>query len=796
MTSPQHSAPVRHQQLEMESTWALIATLVAAIFIFIPSTSIPFIATKTFLLALGAFITLALYILARLTRGNIIFPPAVLLGALWLPTIAYALSAVFSGVPFASALWGSSLDSDTLGFMLTVAFLGTLAALVLRRKEHYRSFLRAGGWVFCGVTVLAAIVVIAGQFAPRIISPAFSIIGSLDDLSFFLGLGIIGVLLTFRFVELSRYVRYAFIASVGIALVLIAVVNSSLVWALLALFSLGLFIEGKMQRWSKTGNPDNIDTDVNEIAGVREASFETDKGSHSVVLPILVLVVSLFSLVSGTLGGALATALHINTLSINPSWQSTLSIAHDAYSTAPVFGTGPDSFGVEWLKYRDAALNSTIFWNVEFSSGVGFIPTSFITTGLVGAFAWIAFLTLFVVLGLRMLILRTPRDGFIRYVSVLSFIATLYLFALAIFGLPNTLLLALAFVFSGIFASTMRFSGKSGQWGVVFSKSPRLGFIVVFVLAILLLASVVVAYALVEHYVAIVELTRADAAFSVGDLNGADQAVQSSIYFVPSTEAYQVEANIALARLNQITASSTMPTAAAQSAFQTALSTGIGAALTATRLNPSDYQSWLALGSLYAQAVPLKVPGAYTSAKSAYERAETLNPTNPQIPYTLAQLDIAHGDTKAAENELTAAITLKQDYTTAIFLLSQLEVQDGNVKGALAAALAAAYFAPNNSNILFQVGILRAAEGDFTGAEQALLSAIAVNPHFANARYFLAAIYAKQGNIPNALTQMQAIAALSSGNATAVASQLTALKAGKDPFAANFLSMSSAPVKQ
>jgi len=238
-----------------------------------------------------------------------------------------------------------------------------------------------------------------------------------------------------------------------------------------------------------------------------------------------------------------------------------------------------------------------------------------------------------------------------------------------------------------------------------------------------------------------------------------------------------------------------MEKAAAQREYQAALSAGINAALTATNLNSSNYQSWVMLGNLYAQAVPLGVSGAYDSAKTAYKKAEELNPSNPQIPYILAQLNIANKDTKAAEEDLKAAIALKQDYTAAIFLLSQLEVQSGNVKDALSSALAAAYFTPNDPNILFQVGILSAAAGDYPGAAAALSAAVAANSQFANARYFLAAVYAKQGDLKQALAQMQAIADMSSENAEAVATQLAALGEGRNPFPANLLSIPSAPVE-
>ena len=786
---PQSAVTPNRRSLDTISIWALFVTIVAAMFVFIPSMAVSFATTKTFLLAAGALITLALYILARLSRGNVIFPSSVLIVALWLPVAAYALSSAFSGVSFVNALWGTALEPDTLGFMLIAAVLGTLATLVLRRPEHYRSFLRTGAYAFGIIAALQVGIIIIGQFAPKTISPAFSVIGSFNDLASFLGLGLVTILITLRFLELSQRTSRLLIASGVAALFLLAVANASLVWILLALVSLGLFVESVMRRGSRTA-----DTELDATIMMDEAPVGSDEGNHSLVLPLAVLAVSLFFLIGGTLGGALANALHVNILNIRPSWQSTFSVAQKAYSSAPVFGSGPGTFGVEWLKYRDATLNSTIFWNVDFSSGIGFIPTSAVTTGIIGALAWLAFLALLSFFGLRTLILRAPQDPFVRYVSIVSFVGAIYLFATAIFDLPNAVILVLAFVFAGLFVSTTRFATEGKQWGIMFSRSPRIGFVIVFALTILLLSSVVAAYSLVGRYIAAAQFSAANAALSAGNLDQADQAAQSSISFAPSSLAYQIQAGVASARLGVIIASSTMDKATAQKEYQTALSTGINAALTATNLNPNDYQSWLALGNLYAQAVPLGVTGAYDSAKTAYDKAQVLNPTNPQIPYILAQLDIANKNTKAAQEDLKAAITLKQDYTAAIFLLSQLEVQDGNVKDALASALAAAYFTPNDPNILFQVGILYAAQSDYANSAAALSAAVAANPQFANARYFLAAVYAKQGDMTNAVAQMQAISDMSADNAKAVASQLESLKAGKSPFPANLLTISPAPV--
>ncbi len=787
---PPQTARAPRRSLEMVSAWALQATIVAALIIVIPSASIPFAATKTFILAGGALITLALYILARLSRGNVILPPIALVGALWLPAFAYLLSTVFSGVNGSSALWGSALEPDTLGFMLVAAFLGTLAALVFRRSEQYRSFFSAAGWAFGFIVLVQALILIIGQFAPNTVSPALSIIGSNSDLAALLGLGVIMTLLTLRFQEVSARTHKLLLLAGVVSLILLAVLNSSLVWILVALVSLGLFVEAVMKRGNQAGS----ELDLEDTAVVSEADAGMDSGSRSLVMPLVVLAVSLFFLIGGTLGGALANALHVNVISVRPSWSSTFNVASHVYSSSPIFGTGPGTFGTEWLKYRDASLNSTVFWSVDFASGIGFLPTSVTTTGILGLLAWLGFIGLFLFLGIRMLIMRAPKDSFQGYVAMLSFVGMVYVLVDAVFGLPGSAFLVLGFVFAGIFASTMRYSQGKTQWGIIFARAPKIGFVIVFGLTLLLLASVVAAYSLTTRYVANVDLTRANTALSAGNLTGAASSANASLSFAQSSAAYQVLAAVAGTQMGQVAASTTMKAADAQKEFQAALSGGINAALTATQVDPNNYQNWLALGNLYAQAVPLKVKGAYDSANAAYSKAQALNPTNPQIPYVIAQLDIANADNKSAETALKSAIALKQDYTNAILLLSELYVQDGNVKDALSSALAAAYFTPNDPNILFQVGILSAASGDYTGATQALEAAVTANPQFANARYFLAAVYAKQGDTKDALAQVQAISDMSADNEKAVASQLSALEAGKDPFPANLLSASSTPV--
>lgn len=783
------ATPRARPSLETWNVWVLLATVGVALVMVVPGLAVPGVITKTFLLAAGTLLTLILFIVARLSRGNIVLPPLALVGALWLPALAYVCSAAFSGISFAQALWGISLEIDTLGLVLAVTVLGTLTALIVRRREQYQAVVRASGVLFGVVTLVQLAILVVGQMSPSTVAPGYSIVGSFYDLAIVLGLGVIGALVTLRFIELTTKNKRLLIGVTVGALVLLAAANLSFIWVALGLVSLGLFIEAALMR-----RPSVDDGELGGVALIEEADVSDRAAPHSMLIALPVLVVAVFFLFGNTLGAALAESLSINMFSVNPSWQATTDVARKVYEQSPVFGSGPGSFGVEWLKYRDAAVNTTVYWNTDFVSGVGVIPTSLATTGLLGALAWILLIGLFVGLGLRMLVRKTPEDSYIRYVAVLSFVSTLYLVAAALFLLPNAIVFGLTFVSAGLFASTMRLAAGAEQRGIIFAKSPRIGFVVVFTLTLVLFAAVMVAYTLVGRYLSLVELTKANSAFRGNDIAQATSLVQRSIAFAPSAVAYQAQANIALVELRQIAASTTLPAAAAQQAFQATLSSGINAALTATRLAPTDYKNWLALGNLYAQAVPLNVSGAYDSAKTAYDRAKELHPTSPEIAYIRAQLHIAGRNTVAAEEELQAAITLKQDYLNAIFLMSQLKVQAGKVQEALDAALAAAYFAPEDPNILFQVGVLRAARQDYVGAAAALEEAVRVNSQFANARYFLAAVYAKQREYAKAVTQLEAVRAFTEGNAEIVDPLIVQLTAGKNPFPANLLTISQSDV--
>jgi tetratricopeptide (TPR) repeat protein len=778
----QENTPALHPKrfsFDTAAMWSLAITGGLSAIALIPSASIPFLYTKVSLIAIGVLVTLACFILARLTRGNVILPPLTLIGLMWLVPLAYGLSTLFSGVNLQQAVFGAQLEQDTFGFVVLMAVLATLAALIFRRAGQYRTFFTMAG-ITLGIVLVAQVAFIAlAKINPDLISATANLVGSFLDLGMLVGLGISLGLLALRFMDVSGIRKIALMAGMAVGLFVLALVNSVLVWVLVGLVALGLFIEAIMRRAVA-----NDDTDLEGVETVETGlDYQSAADGRTLAAPLVVLVASLFFIIGGaSLGNALVSAFGTNVIDVRPSWQSTFSIGSHTYASSPLFGSGPATFGEQWLKFRDRTLNDTIFWNVDFTSGIGYIPTSFVTTGVLGALSWIAFIGAFLFFGLRALLFRRMQDPFARFVSLATFTGVLYVLILSIFSVPGPIVLAAGFLLFGLFVSSLRYGDGRREWGIVFARNPRIGFVIVFGLTLLLLASVLTAYIVVERYLASVAFAEANNELAAGNLEAAEEAIGRSILFAPSDRAYKLAAASGIGYMQRIANDAELPAADAQTQFQNALSGSIEAALMATRLGPNNYQNWAALGTVYQTVVPLKIEGAYDNAKTAFQRAIELNPTNPALPYVVAQLEIAQGNGVAAEEQLSAAINLKNDYTQAIFLLSQLQVQLGKAREALQAAEAAAYFAPNDPTVLFQLGILRSGTGDQPGAVAALSRAVELNPQYANARFFLAVALALTGKYPEAAVQLESVAALSPENAEAVAADLAALRANRNPY--------------
>ena len=80
---------------------------------------------------------------------------------------------------------------------------------------------------------------------------------------------------------------------------------------------------------------------------------------------------------------------------INPSYSASFDILAKNLKEKPVFGSGLETYPYVYAKFKDASLNQTNYWGVNFSDSVSEIITWATTTGFFGTLALLVFILTF-----------------------------------------------------------------------------------------------------------------------------------------------------------------------------------------------------------------------------------------------------------------------------------------------------------------------------------------------------------------------------------------------------------------
>ncbi len=723
---------------------------------FVPSSSVPFNTAKTALVVLGALLLLVVYLVARIKEGAFSFPRAWAYGSVVILLLTYALAAFFSG-NMGLSIFGQGLDQGSLVSIVALVILFLLAPLVLNSDEKvFYSYIV----LFVSFFVVALFQVIhlifPGFSLAAFTSPTANMIGAWDDLSIFFGLATMLSMLTLERISLSKLARTFVYICLIVSLAFLVLINFSQVWIVIAIFALGSLI------YSFSFNRKNPDRRFPVRASI-------------------VLVISLvFVFFGSSLGNVIANTTGTSEIAVRPSWSATAAISQETLSSHALFGVGPDRFVSAWLSDKPSGVNSTIFWNVDFNYGIGFIPSMLVTVGLIGILGALAFILLFLIKGVRAVFSPTKNSvGAYLLVSTLS--AAVYLWVFVFTSVPSETLLALAFIFSGLFISAAVTQGIIASKTFAFLDNPVKNFVSILLTVLVIVGSIALGYSVTTKVIAEIDFQHGTNILSAsGNLDQGEAYVTKAFAMNADPRFTRTIADIYLARISNLLQSTTTPQSQAAAQFQGDLSTAIQAAQRSVSLDPTDYQNYLELAKVYGAVVSLKVSGAYDASKSAYTTALSLNPQDPEIYYDLAQLDIANGDNATAETDATKAITEKNDYADAIYLLSQIYIQENNLPQATNAVKALAVLSPTDAGTFFELGLLEYNQSDYTDAASALNQAITLSPGYANAEYFLGLSDYYLKDSTDAIAQFTALAA-ANPTSTSVASILANLKAGRAP---------------
>ena len=720
---------------------------------------------KKFLLSGGVLLSFALWLVTRLEDGIFVFPGG---GIFWtglFVVVSFFVSSILSSSTSLS-FFGLGYENDTFLSIVVLFIAMFLASAFFESKKKSRFYFMS--FIFSAIAIGA--IQLIQVFSPiKLLSGGVlsNLIGKWNDLGIFFGLS---ALLAVVGLELSsfdnRMFSWLFRVLLVVSLIIITLVNYDIIWAVVGVFSLVIFLYSMIKRGAWSG--DEGSDFVRKLGVIFKPSF--------IVLVIAVALYSSTNAVGGVLGN-----YGIYQLEVRPSWQSTVDVASATLQKNSVFGSGPNTFSVEWASRKPDAVNSTVFWNTDFNVGFGRIPSYAVTLGIFGIITFGLFLLMLVYYGLKSL-LASFDDPSHYFLVLVSCVATLYLWSFQTFYVTDTVMLALAFVFTGIFLASMVRAGLVRNYRFTFFGNKRLGFITVLALVLLIITSVSGGYLTYRKFVALYDFQQGLYSFNMsGDLDKAETLFKSAVSLDEQDLYYRTIADLYTIRLrNVLSTGANAPKENLLVQLQVSLSAAVASAKKATELNPNNYLNWITLGNVGVEVVPLKdvVGGSYDMALASYNKALSLNPKNPSIYLALARLEVARGDLQKAEGYINQAVNMKGNYTAALFLMSQIEASRGNLVSAITKAEQAAVFSPQDVGVLFQIGLLKYMRKDYSGAVTALKSATDIQTNYSNAKYFLGLSYSKLGQVANAIKEFKDISALNP-DSVEVQNILKNLKAGR-----------------
>ncbi len=721
--------------------------------IFIPGLVTPLGYTKIMVASVGLFFAIIFCAFSVLRQGavRVRFELPVLF--LWVAFLVAIVSGLFSG-DFFDSFWGTELSAHSGVFVGILALTMTAWMFIATHKQTViRLYLLLGlSAVLLAVFHLFRIFFGAGflsfgVFGGNLVATPFS---EWNSLAIFFGLVIILSQIALEQLTLNAMGRALFAVAMIASLVMLTIINFEAVFVVLGLVSLVVIIYALTKGRFRPAST---------VIATRSAA-----SSVSIVVSLITLVVSIIFVVGGSpMGAAVSRMTGISYIEVRPSMKATTGIAEEVYKGHALLGVGPNRFVDAWRLHRDPSINSTIFWNTNFQAGFGYIPTIFVTQGVLGGIAWLAFFMSFLYIGFRTLMRTLHADMMWYFIALSSFVASVYLWGMSLIYVPGSVLLLLAALCSGVFLAARQAIMPDAGTAFSFMQNQRAVFVTIAATVLVVVISVGTLYYMGRYYVAttlfvqgVTEINRG------GNLDsGMQQIVRAFDLSRDDVFARQV-ATYQQVRLQQKVAGALQSQQLSKEQWaelQQYIVSGVQAAKTATDIDSTEPDNWGILGRVYASAVPLNIDQAYELSKDALEKARALDPQNPERLVTLAELELLKHNNAAARDYVNRAIALKSNYTDAMYLLTQIEVADGNVVAAVEATRATTVLDPQNPVRFFQLGVLEYSLKHLPEAQQAFEQAIALSNDYSNARYFLAFVYDAEGRKGDAKKQLEEVLA-------------------------------------
>ncbi len=702
-------------------------------------------------LTVGLFILILLGLSSlRYTKVSTVMPYALV--AFWGFVVVAFLSGFLSG-DIQDALRGSYFEPQTAGFFAVMALLMTIPLVLQRSKTMTLKALIALA-ASSGIAMLYTLVRLGlgdGSLPLKSFgSVTTSPVGSYNDMAILAGLTVIVSLITLLQLPLKKAYQIGLAVLSGFGLLVMAAVNFFDLWIVVGFFGLLLliFIFSRDTLFSRTEEEGSVAPAVSPVV---------------IGVTMMVCVVSILFVIAGDYLGARITSLTgVNYLEVRPSVTATIDVARGVYHDDILLGIGPNKFIDAWRLHKDRSINETIFWNTNFNAGFGFIPSLFITLGVLGGLAILLFQGMYVYLGYRTLMRGEETDSYWYYFGVVTFIGALFLWGMSYVYVSGPVILLLAALLTGLSftAHQALMPGATKSFALVSSR--RRGFLLMTIVIVVITASVGALFTVGKQYVAQAQFTKART--SAKTPQEFDQMTQAA-YNQYKDDIFA--GSIAQARLLELRGMLSIknPTKEDQDKFVALAQGAVAAGEEAVRLDPSSPDGHATLANILIVLSGVGFQDAENRANGKLEDARWRDPLNPSYDMMAAYMSVQLNDTKQAREQIKKALALKNNYSEAMFLQAQLDVKDGNLQSAIDTTRQIITLEPNNPTRFYQLGVLLSANKDLNGAISAYESAVQRDQNYANARYMLALSYIDAKRLDDALKQLKLVQESNKDNA-------------------------------
>jgi cytochrome c-type biogenesis protein CcmH/NrfG len=734
--------PKRIEFFNKLSFITLLSTLFLSLFFFIPYLPVTLDASKGFLLSVGTTLSVFFWLIARLGEGKFTVPKDRLIIVAAVIPLVFLIASFFSSSLYIS-LFGNGFEMGTFGSMLILFVIFFLSSMYFQTEKRLWYFF---GALFLGALILSVFELLNmfigfDRFFPGLLQGISSgnLVGSWNNFALLFGLIILLSVFTIEFLKtkgIFLFVQY-FLLITG--LFFLVIINIPLVWLLVGIFSIVIFVYSVSI----------------QHAGIRIVHGGGEKKRFPFAALVVVFICLTFLIGSNSLGGLISKYINLSNPEVRPSIVTTSQIAWKAIKHNPLFGTGPNTFAIDWALWQPKEIASTIFWNSDFNNGFSTLSTFVVTTGILGLLAWIAFFVIFVIRGIQSLRVAL-KDPLSNYFILTTFMVSLYSWITFIIYTPNILMLMLAFSSSGILIGILVYRQVIGVKEISFLNDPRNSFFAILSLMVLMIGTLSVTYLYVEKFTSVIYFSKGlTTDSSIDSLVRSEKMLTNAISLDKNDVYYRTLSQVYIAQIGVLVNDQKVSPDTLKSSLQQLINLAQNSASMAVSQNPKQYLNYVNLGNIYASLVPLSVDSSYQSASTSYIKAQELAPNNPSIVLARAQLEFTNKNNTEARKLIQQALDLKLNYTDALFLLAQIESSEGNNDLAIKQVEKAAEISPNDSTIFFRLGLLRYNNSEYESAKNAFEQAVYKDSSYLNARYFLGLSYQKLGRNSDALIQFK-----------------------------------------